>query len=237
MSTSRPAAADEPQSEALRAQGQGETVSEAKWQAMKELEGRLPGLTVDYVRFEVSAEPGSEGAPARVTAEADVTAWQAAGALLPEEPAERVRSVVGRILQALGLRGTVAVDESSDEIRATVNGEDLGLLIGKHGTTIDAVQQLATRIAFKGRSERKHVIVDAAGYRERRSTALQRMADRAVQEALSYGRAVELEPMRASERKIVHLYLRGRADIQTHSEGEDPDRRLVVTPVRPRGHG
>jgi spoIIIJ-associated protein len=231
------AAADEPQSEAVRAQGQGETVGEAKWQAMKELEARHPGLTADYVRFDVTAEAGPEGAPARVTAEADVAAWRAAAALLPAEPAERVRTVVGRILQGLGLHATVAVEESSDEIRATVNGEDLGLLIGKHGTTIDAVQQLAMRIAFKGKPRRKRVVVDAAGYRERRATALQRMADRAVHEALSYGRAVELEPMRASERKIVHLYLRDRPGIQTHSEGEEPDRRLVVTPVRSRGRG
>jgi spoIIIJ-associated protein len=93
------------------------------------------------------------------------------------------------------------------------------------------------RIAFKGKSRSKRVVVDAAGYRERRVTALQRMADRAVHEALSYGRAVELEPMRASERKIVHLYLRERSDIETHSEGEEPDRRLVVTPVRPRVRG
>ena len=231
------AGADESHSEALRAEGRGETLGEAKWQAMKELKAKLPGLTADCVRFEVTAEGGEEGPPARVTAKADLEEWRRAAAVLPEEPAERVRSVVARIVQGLGLRGTVAVEEDSDEIRATVNGEDLGLLIGKHGVTIDAVQQLAMRIAFKGKSGAKRVIVDAAGYRERRVTALQRMADRAAHEALSYGRAVELEPMRASERKIVHLYLRERSDIETHSEGEEPDRRLVVTPVRPRVRG
>jgi spoIIIJ-associated protein len=77
------------------------------------------------------------------------------------------------------------------------------------------------------------VIVDAAGYRERREAALQRSADRAAAEALQYGRAVELEPMRALERKVVHMYLRDRTDIETHSEGDEPDRRLVVTPAQP----
>jgi spoIIIJ-associated protein len=231
------AGADESHSGSLRAEGHGETLGEAKWQAMKGLEENLPGLTADCVRFEVTAEGGQEGSPAQVIAEADLEAWRRAAAALPEEPTERVRSVVARIVQGLGLRGTVAVEEDSEEIRATVNGEDLGLLIGKHGVTIDAVQQLAMRIAFKGKSRSKRVVVDAAGYRERRVTALQRMADRAVHEALSYGRAVELEPMRASERKIVHLYLRERSDIETHSEGEEPDRRLVVTPVRPRVRG
>jgi spoIIIJ-associated protein len=113
-----------------------------------------------------------------------------------------------------------------------VNGDDLGLLIGKHGATIDAVQHLAFRAASRGREERKQVVVDAAGYRERREAALRRMADRAVADALSFGRPVELDPMRPAERKIVHLYLRERTDVETHSEGDEPDRRLVVSPVR-----
>jgi spoIIIJ-associated protein len=140
--------------------------------------------------------------------------------------------VVARVVQGLGLRGTVDIDETGDEIRATVNGDDLGLLIGKHGATIDALQHLAFRAAFRGHDDRKQVTVDAAGYRERRESALHRMADRAAAEALRYDRPVELEPMRAPERKIVHLYLRDRTDIETHSEGDEPDRRLVLTPVR-----
>jgi spoIIIJ-associated protein len=150
---------------------------------------------------------------------------------------ERVRAVVGRIVQALGLRGTVDVAETDDEIRATVNGEELGLLIGKHGATIDAVQHLAFRAAFHGDAERKRVVVDASGYRDRRETALQRMADRAAAEALRYDRPVELEPMRAPERKVVHNYLSERTDIETHSEGDEPDRRLVVTPMPRPGAG
>ena len=75
-------------------------------------------------------------------------------------------------------------------------------------------------------------MVDAAGYRERREAALHRMADRAVAEALRYGRAVELEPMRAPERKVVHTYLSERSDVETHSEGDEPDRRLVISPAR-----
>ena len=109
---------------------------------------------------------------------------------------------------------------------------DLGLLIGKHGSTIDAIQHLVFRAAFRGSDDRKQVIVDAAGYRERREAALHRMADRAAAEALQYDRPVELEPMRAMERKVVHTYLSERGDIETHSEGDEPDRRLVLTPVR-----
>ena len=76
------------------------------------------------------------------------------------------------------------------------------------------------------------MVVDAAGYRERREAALRRAADLAVADALEYGRAVELEPMGAFERRTVHMYLRERTEVETHSEGDEPDRRLVVTPVR-----
>jgi len=219
---------DEVRDADLSADGAGESLGAAKWAAMKELEPRFPGITAECVSFEVVEQP--EGAAARVRAEVDEDAWREAAEVIPEEPAERVRAVVGRIVHAVGLRATIDIEESADEIRATVNGDELGLLIGKHGATIDAVQHLAFRAAFRGEQTRKQVTVDAAGYRERREAALHRMADRAAAEALRYERAVELEPMRAPERKIVHTYLSERSDVETHSEGDEPDRRLVVSP-------
>jgi spoIIIJ-associated protein len=217
-------------SDELVAEGQGDTLGEAKWAAMKELEGRFPGLTADCVRFDISEDGGAD-TPARVRAEVDEQAWRAAAETIPDEPSERVRGIVARVVHAMGLHATVDIDENADEIRATVNGDDLGLLIGKHGATIDALQHIAFRAAFRGEEVRKQVVVDAAGYRERREGALHRMADRAAAEALQYGRPVELEPMRATERKIVHTYLSERGDVETHSEGDEPDRRLVVSPV------
>ena len=228
------ASIEEPQN--LVAEGTGESLGEAKWAAMKELEPRFPGITADSVGFEVIEEP--DGGTARVRALVDEDAWREASEVMPEEPGERVRAVVGRIVHALGLRATVDLAESDEEIRATVNGDELGLLIGKHGATIDAVQHLAFRAAYRGRQTRKQVTIDAAGYRDRREAALHRMADRAAAEALRYERAVELEPMRAPERKIVHTYLSERSDVETHSEGDEPDRRLVVSPAQAfRGEG
>ena len=224
---------EEPRPEELWAEAQGETLGEAKWAAMKALEPRFPGINAECVRFDVTEEPGEGGSGglARVRAEVDVETWRAVAESIPEEPAERVRAIVARVVHALGLRATVDVDERDDEIRATVNGEELGLLIGKHGSTIDALQHIAFRAAFLGSSERKQVVVDAAGYRERREHALHRMADRAAAEAIRFERAVELEPMRATERKVVHTYLSERGDVETHSEGDEPDRRLVVSPA------
>ncbi len=93
---------------------------------------------------------------------------------------------------------------------------------------------LALRIALPGEKSGRQVVVDAAGYRDRRELALRRTADRAVAEALRYGRPIELEPMRPLERKVVHSYLAERPDIETYSEGQGSDRRLVVAPTRRR---
>ena len=221
---------------AERVEAEGATVGEAKRSAFKELERDYPGLSQEDVEFEVLSEPdtGAER-PARVAATVDVEAWEEGHDELPEEPAERVRAVVARVVLALELEGTVDVEEDAEEIRATVNGPELGLLIGRHGSTIDALQDVASRAAYaRAPGERKRVVVDAAGYRERREAALRRQADRAVADALDFGRAVELEPMSPHERKVVHNYLAGRTDVETHSEGDEPDRRLVVTPVKAR---
>ena len=216
----------------LTVEATGESIGEATRAAVKELETRFPGIDAECIAFETLEE---EARQATVRAEVDVERWREAAARpLPDEPAERLRAVVVRVAQAMGLQANVQIDESDDELRATVEGEELGLLIGKHGTTIDALQHLAMRIALRGEADPRRIVVDAAGYRARRENALQREADRAVADALRYGRPVELEPMRALERKVVHMYLRERSDIETHSEGDEPERRLVVSPLRPR---
>jgi spoIIIJ-associated protein len=151
---------------------------------------------------------------------------------LPDSPAERAVVVVERTLAALEVGGRARVSETDEEIEVLVEGEDdSALLIGKHGATIDALQHVVARVAFRGRErERKPVVIDAAGYRERRQAALERAAERAADEALSFGRAVELDPMSSFERRVVHNHLAERSDVETHSEGDEPDRRLVVTP-------
>ena len=112
-----------------------------------------------------------------------------------------------------------------------LEGDDLGLFIGRRGQTIDAVQHLAQRIVFPEGPSPVRVVIDADGYRERRAEALRADADDAAEEALRSGEPVELDPMPPSERRIVHEYLRDRGDVETHSEGDEPDRYLVVSPL------
>jgi spoIIIJ-associated protein len=147
------------------------------------------------------------------------------------EPAARVRRMLEEIVAAVGMDAEIEVVEGADGIQANLNGEDLGLLIGRHGQTIDAIQHLAYRIAYRGEESRKRVTVDAAGYRERRAAVLQQDADEAVEQALRTGDPVALDAMNAVERRVVHEYLRDRDGIETYSEGAEPDRHLVVAPV------
>ena len=147
------------------------------------------------------------------------------------EAAARLRDLLERVVAELDLDADVDVSEDAESLHGTVEGDDLAILIGRHGQTIDAVEHLAARIAYRDAAERKRVVVDAAGYRARRAEALQRQAERALSEALRFGRPVALDAMVASERKVVHEYLRDRHDVDTYSEGEEPDRHLVITPV------
>jgi spoIIIJ-associated protein len=147
------------------------------------------------------------------------------------DPAERVRELMERISSEAGVDASVEVNEDDDGVTAEFVGEDLGLLIGHHGQTIDAIQHLAYRIAFRGHEVRKRVVVDAAGYRERRAVALRAAADQAAEAAVHDRRPVPLEAMSALERKVVHEHLKTRHDVETYSEGQEPARRLVVAPL------
>lgn len=124
------------------------------------------------------------------------------------------------------------MEEDEERIVASVEGDDdYGLLIGKRGQTIDALQLLCFQAAFRGMRERKRVIVDAAGYRERRRETLTARADRAAEQALNGERRVSMDAMSAQERRVVHEHLKERAGVETYSEGDEPSRCVVVAPL------
>ncbi len=220
----------------------GETVGEAKWAALRELERMRPGLDKEAVRFQVVSE-GERGLlgvgyePARVIASVDEGSAPAREPHAPtthegESPdAARLREVVERIAYEIGVRCTVEIQETDDEIRVVCDGDELGMLIGRHGQTIDAIQYLANAIVFRGRyEERKPLVVDAAGYRGRRQATLDALALRMAEQAAATGLRVELEPMTAVERKIVHEKLKDDPEVETASEGTEPNRFVVIFP-------
>jgi spoIIIJ-associated protein len=146
------------------------------------------------------------------------------------EPAEALEDLLEEIADSLRLDVDIEVRKSEGELRGEVEGEDVGLFIGRHGQTIDAVQHLAQRIVFPEGPSSVRIVIDANGYRQRRAEALRAEADDAADDAIRLGRPVELDPLPPFERRIVHEYLRDRGDVSTHSEGDEPERYLVVTP-------
>jgi spoIIIJ-associated protein len=220
----------------LQVEATGETVGEAKWLALRELERLVPGLDKSTVRFQVVSE-GERGllgvgyAPARVVAIVDETPSPEPAA--PDSPlAAQARELVEQVATAIGVQCRVQVDETDDAIHVRCTGRDLGVLIGRHGQTIDAMQYLANAIAYRSFPDvRKEVVIDAAGYRERRRATLEALAVRSAERAVRYGEPVELEPMTAVERKVVHLRLKEFRGVQTTSEGTEPNRYVVVSPV------
>ena len=149
------------------------------------------------------------------------------------EPAEALEELLEEILDGLGLDASIHVSERGGLLSARLDGEDLGLFIGRRGQTIDAVQHLAQRIVFPGGPSEVRVVVDANGYRERRARTLRAEADDAADEAIASGKPVELAPLPPFERRLVHEYMRERGDVETHSEGDEPERFLVISPRQP----
>ena len=221
----------------LRIEASGETVGEAKWLALRELEKLQPGLDRDAVEFEVLSE-GERGllgvgrSPARVLARAAVDAVTAGPVHDESELSRAVRGLLEQITDVLGLQCRVEVQEDAETVTGTMQGGDLGLVIGKHGQTIDAIQYLAGAIVHRQFGEEaKSVVVDASGYRERRRERLHALALRSAEQAAANGQPVELEPMTAAERKVIHLCLQDMAEVETRSEGDEPNRRVVVVPA------
>jgi spoIIIJ-associated protein len=218
------------EAEGVRVEATGETVGEAKWAALRDLQSLVPGRDRESVRFQVVSE-GERGllgvgyTPARVVAEVPA----AAAAPQRSSEAEAAREFVQRIADAIGADVSASAVEREGAVTVTCSGEDLGLLIGKHGQTLDAIQYLANAIVRAEGGEHS-VVVDAAGYRARRSASLASAAKQAARRASGTGSRVELEPMTAVERKIVHEFLKDDPEVQTMSEGTEPNRYVVVVP-------
>jgi spoIIIJ-associated protein len=223
-------------SNAVTVEATGETVGEAKWAALRELERKVPGLDKAAVHFEVVSE-GERGllgvgfAPARVVAMVE-DAGREERVVDPDESelAADVRGLLERITFALGVQCTVEVRESADGLYVGCNGPDMGVLIGRFGQTIDAVQYLVNAIVARREGERIEVTVDAAGYRERRRATLEALALESAERAIESGARVELDPMTAVERKVVHLRLKELDGVETSSEGTEPNRFVVIYP-------
>ena len=225
----------------------GKTVEEALEKALVAL-----GRSVDEVDYEVIEQPsrgffglfGGRMARLRVTEkQEDVTpAAPAAAAAAPAStapaagtPRARAEQFLRDIFRCMGLTVALSVRETDEGYVYDLSGESLGILIGKHGQTLDALQYLTNLAANRGCEEgRIHVILDVEGYRSRREETLRRLAGHLAEKACRIHAEVRLEPMNRHERKIIHMALQDNYRVSTYSDGDEPYRCVVIAPKRRR---
>jgi spoIIIJ-associated protein len=147
----------------------------------------------------------------------------------------RALGFVRTLVQKMGMNAEVNVapndgEGSPDEIRIEIEGPDAGRIIGKKGSVLDAIQYLTARVAVRPGEPRRHVTVDAEGYRARHEDQLSQMARRLAQRVAVEGKVITFDPMNARERRIVHTALRDVKGVRTESTGEEPERRVQIIP-------
>lgn len=197
----------------------GKTVEEALDTAVQKWE-----TTIDRIEYQVLEEPrkGFLGIGAK---QASVEV------ILRIDPVEEAAAYLKDLVQAMNVEAEVEVQISRKHTAMEIKGSSLGLLIGKRGKTLDALQHLTNTAANKYADAKQHIVLDAENYRGKRKESLQRFADRMAGKALRESRTIKLEPMDAAERKIIHQTLHQHNSIETTSSGKEPRRHVVIIPV------
>jgi spoIIIJ-associated protein len=197
----------------------GKTVEEALEAALAEL-----GVDRDQVEYKVVEAPSKPlfGLLGGREAKVEVV-------LKKVNPVDTARAFLEKVTRAMGLTVSMSVSEDEDCVTINLRGEDLGLLIGKHGQTLDALQYLMNLVAQRDARDRLRIVLDIEDYRKRRAETLEQLALRLADRAKRSGERVVLEPMTPHERKIIHMSLQSDSRIETFSEGQEPFRRVVIT--------
>jgi len=197
----------------------GKTIEEAVEKALTELR-----VSRDAVEVEILEQPskglfgflGSKPGKVKV--------------IVIEDPSRKANDLLEKVLDVMDLEVEMDVKEDEHGIFISMQGPDLGILIGRRGETLDALQYLVNLSSNKDQENKQRIILDVEGYRKRREETLRGLAIKLAEKAKQKGRNVVLEPMNSQERRIIHTTLQSRNDIYTFSEGEDPYRKIVISP-------
>ena len=171
--------------------------------------------------------PAPEAVKEDKTEKAEETASAAAAA-----PAADPKEFLGKIFDAMNMKVDVSVEMNENEMDINLSGDDMGVLIGKRGQTLDSLQYLTSIVVNKGQKEYIRVKVDTENYRSRRKETLENLAKNLAYKAKRTKNPVSLEPMNPYERRIIHSALQNDKYVTTHSEGEEPFRKVIITPVK-----
>ncbi len=223
----------------------GKTVEEAVALALKELQVTEHDVTVEVLEQPKSGFLGLIGArPAKVAVtlikkeetavEEKITVeTEEAAPVTGEDPIAVGKAFLMDVFAKMNLTVTIEIEEKEEVILFDLKGNDLGILIGRHGQTLDALQYLTNLAANKNAGEgRKRIVLDVEEYRKRREETLVRLAQRLANKVKRRNQRIVLEPMSRHERKIIHMALQDDPQIATYSEGEEPYRKIVIAVKR-----
>jgi spoIIIJ-associated protein len=221
-------------------EAEGATIDEAIANALGLLRADRSSVEIEIIESSSKGLLGFGGKPARVRAvirrpivlageEAPVSQETAGGE--PGDGIEEARSALAEIVRRLGLEASIELTRDADGPTFRVEGDGAGLMIGRHGQTLDAIEYLIGRIASHRSGVPTRIAVDVEGYRGRRQESLEQMAHRAAEKARSSGRAVTLSPMSPRDRRIIHVALGEERGVSTRSEGDGPFRHVIVVPA------
>lgn len=199
----------------------GKTIEEAIEAGLKEL-----GLAKNEVEVEVLEEPskglfgllGAKNAKVRIIENV--------------VPGKKAVGILEDIFKIMDLEVKIDTEEKDGYIKINLTGPDLGILIGRRGDTLDAIQYYVNLAANKNQEKRVRFVIDVEGYRQRREETLHTLAQRLADKARRKGKDVVLEPMSPYERRIIHTALQNNRDVFTYSEGEEPYRKIVIAPKK-----
>ena len=200
-----------------KSEATGKNINEAKAKAAE-----LLGVNEEQIEFEVleNATSGFLGMGAKPC---KIAAW------VSNDAGAKVEEFLNRIIPLIGANATITATETDDALNVTMEGEKMGLLIGRRGETLDALQYLTSIVVNKGRDEYMRVTLDTENYREKRKEVLEKLANKIADKVVRNRRNMTLEPMNPFERRIIHAALQNHEYVTTSSIGEEPERRVVVS--------
>ncbi|MBQ2898041.1 MAG: protein jag [Clostridia bacterium] len=197
---------------------QGKTLEEAKMNAASALD-----ISVDDLQYEIieNATSGIFGIGAK---QCKIAAWkEGKGAV------EAAEGFLNKILPLMSVRGTAKAQLKEEMLEVEVSGENMGVVIGKRGETLDALQYLTSIVVNNESNDYVRVSLDTENYRQKRTVALEKLANKVADKVVRNGRSVTLEPMNSFERRVIHSSLQNNHDVVTVSVGEEPQRKVVVS--------
>lgn len=200
---------------------EGKTIDQAVKRALEQL-----NRTREEIEVEILEEPtkgilgilGSRQAKIRVT--------------VKEDPLKLAKDFLTKVLSCMEIKVHMETQDRQDYLKISMSGENLGILIGRRGETLDALQYLTNLIVSRKMEERIRIILDVEGYRQRRENTLINLAKRLSERVKKSGNKITLEPMNPHERRVIHTALQNEGKIYTFSEGEDPNRKVVIAPKK-----